>query len=132
MEFSESVEKQKKQLADTLTAYRKKQEEYGKAIRDLYLDKSRGLISEEEYCTFSEDFSAQREQLRRIIDSAEQQIAALDEKIKAGDNSRALIEQYTKAEHLTREMVEILIDHIVVGRRHPGMKRAPVEIHWNF
>ena len=132
MEFSESVEKQKKQLADTLTAYRKKQEEYGKANRDLYLDKSKGLISEEEYRAFSEDFSTQREQLRKIIDSAEQQIEALDEKIRAWDDRRAMIEQYTKAEHLTREMVEILIDHIVVGRRQPGMKRAPIEIHWNF
>ena len=35
-------------------------------------------------------------------------------KIAAGDNRRELIEQYTNLEHLTREIVEYLIDYISV------------------
>ena len=49
-----------------------------------------------------------------------------------GDNRRELIEQYTGVEHLTREMVEILIDKITVGKRIPGTRNVPIEIHWNF
>lgn len=29
-------------------------------------------------------------------------------------------------------MVETLIDYISVGKRIPGTKDVPIEIHWNF
>ena len=35
-------------------------------------------------------------------------------------------------EHLTRKMVEHFIDCIIVGKRLPGTRSVPVEIHWNF
>ena len=59
-------------------------------------------------------------------------IAVAEEKIAAGDNRRELIEQYTNLEHLTREIVETLIDYITVGKRIPGTRNVPIEIHWNF
>ena len=42
------------------------------------------------------------------------------------------MERYVNLEHLTREIVEILIDHITVGKRIPGTRDVPIEIHWNF
>ena len=30
------------------------------------------------------------------------------------------------------EIVEILIDYISVGKRIPGTRNVPIEIHWNF
>ena len=62
----------------------------------------------------------------------EKQLSELEEKIAAGDNRRELIEQYTNLEHLTREIVETLIDYISVGKRIPGTRDVPIEIHWNF
>ena len=59
-------------------------------------------------------------------------VSKLEETIAVGDNRRELIEQYTKLEHLTREMVEILIDYVSVGKRIPGTRDVPIEIHWNF
>ena len=59
-------------------------------------------------------------------------LSELDERIAAGDNRRALIQQYTNPEHLTREMVDVLIDHITIGKRNMGEKNPPIEIHWNF
>jgi len=29
-------------------------------------------------------------------------------------------------------MVEILIDKIMVGKRIPGTRNVPIEIHWTF
>ena len=60
------------------------------------------------------------------------QLTEIEEKIAAGDNRRELIEQYTNLEHLTREIVETLIDYIYVGKRIPGTRDVPIEIHWNF
>lgn len=39
---------------------------------------------------------------------------------------------YVDARTLSKEMVSILIDHILVGKRDPVTKKNLVEIHWNF
>ena len=52
--------------------------------------------------------------------------------MQAGDNRRQLIEQYTNLEKLDRETVDKLIDYIEVGKRIPGTRNVPVNIHWNF
>ncbi len=73
----------------------------------------------------------QKERLEAQVLECQKQIAEIDVKIAVGDN-RELIEKYVKVEHLTREMVEILIDKIMVGKRIPGTRNIPIEIHWNF
>ena len=67
-----------------------------------------------------------------MIEQNEREISDLDEKIKAGYNRRELIESYTNLEHLSREVVDGLIEYIVVDRRISGTKDVPIEIHWNF
>ena len=66
-----------------------------------------------------------------MIDSQKKK-KKIEERIAAGDNRRERIERYTNLEHLTREIVEILIDYVVIGKRIPGTRDVPIEIHWNF
>ena len=42
------------------------------------------------------------------------------------------MELYINVEHLSRELVEILIDQISIGKRIPVTRDVPIEIHWNF
>ena len=63
---------------------------------------------------------------------AGRQLEDLEARIAAGDNRKELVRRYTNLEHLTREIVEVLIDYILVGKRKPGEADPPVEIHWNF
>ena len=107
-------------------------DEYAKGLRSLYLDKVRGILTEKDFLDMSGEFTAEKERLETLIAAGEQQLSELDERISAGDDRRNLIERYTNPEHLTREMVEVLIDYISVGKRTPGEKDPPVEIHWNF
>ena len=67
-----------------------------------------------------------------VLGNDEKLIDELNKRILAGDNRRELVEQYMDIKELDRETVETMIDHIVVGRRIPGTKNYPVEIHWNF
>lgn len=76
--------------------------------------------------------TTEKERLERVIIDGQKHLAEIEERIAVGDNRRELIEQYTNLEHLTREIVEILIDYIVIGKRIPGTKDVPIEIHWNF
>ena len=132
IEFCENLQGQKARLRTDLAVYQKKIEEYAKGIRELYMDKVRGLISEGDFAELSKGFSDERARLERVVVETEKQLVQLEEKIAAGDNRRELIEQYTNLDHLTREVVETLIDYISVGKRIPGTRDVPIEIHWNF
>jgi len=96
------------------------------------MDKVKGVISEHDFAAMSKDFTEERGRLERVIADGQKQLAEIEKKIVMGDNHRELIEQYTSLEHLTREMVETLIDDIFVGRRIAGTRDVPVEIHWSF
>lgn len=132
VEFCNNMNEQKERLNKDLTAYQKKIAEYSKGIRELYLDKVKGLITEGEYVDFSKDFSAQKDHLEKLVIETQKQLAAVEKKMKAGDSRRQLIEQYTNLKELDRATVEKLIDYIEVGKRIPGTRKVPVDIHWNF
>ena len=130
--LQDSTAAQKKRLTDDAANYTKKITELSHALRELYLDKVRGVVSEEDFVDLSAEFSRQKTLLDLQVIDCNKKLSELEDRIAAGDNRRALIEQYTNPEHLTREMVDILIDHISVGKRAKGEKHPPIEIHWNF
>lgn len=132
VEFCENLNERKAKLEAEITAYQKKIEEFSKGIKELYLDKVKGIISESDYLEFSKGFSSDKERLEKRVIDIQKEISTIERKMYAGNNPRQLIEQYTNLEHLDRETVEKLIDYILVGKRIPGTKEVPIEIHWNF
>ena len=96
------------------------------------MDKVKGLISQSDFIDLSKDFATGRERLERVVIDGQNQLAEIDKKIEVGDNPWELIEQYTNIEHLSREIVETLIDYISIGKRIPRTRNVPIEIHWNF
>lgn len=132
IEFGTHLKEQKERLIVDNSIYRKKIEEYSKGIRELYMDKVKGLISDGDYTEMSKDFIGERDRMERQICENEKKIGELDSQLELGDNRRELIERYTNLEHLNRETVDTLIDYINIGRRIPGTRNVPIEIHWNF
>lgn len=111
---------------------KKKISEYTKGIRELYLDKVKGILSETDFLELSKDFSTEKERLEKLVIDSQKKLDVIERKIQAGDNRRQLIEQYTNLEHLDRKIVDKLIDYILVGKKDPVTKNVPIEIHWNF
>lgn len=132
IEFCTNLQAQKARLLADLDVYRDKVASYTKGLRDLYLDKVKGILNEEDYVALSTDFTKERDRLGRVITDGERQLDELEERIATGDNRREIVEQYTHLDHLTREMVDILIDHVSIGRRAKGTKTVPLEIFWKF
>lgn len=126
------LESQMSRLQTDIDAYQKKINEFSKGIHELYLDKVRGLITEQDYLDMSDDFTKERERLKNKLADASLMLKDVECKIKEGDDRKKILEQYTNLEHLTREVIDVLIDYISVGRRIPGTREYPVEIHWNF
>ena len=132
IEFCDNFKEQKNRLLSDIAAYEKKAAEYSKGIRELYMDKVKNLISENDYVEMSKEFTTERNRLECAAANDKKQLSEIEKKIAADSDCHKLIEQYTSLKHLTREMVEILIDYIYVGKRIPGTKDVPIEIHWNF
>ena len=132
IEFCSNLQEQKKRIFADIDIYHKRVEELSKGIRELYMDKVKGLITEADYLEMSEEFITDRDRMELLITDGEKQISAIEEKMAVGDNRRELIEQYTNLEHLNREIVETLIDYVSIGKRIPGTRDVPIEIHWNF
>lgn len=132
MIYSNPYKEQKQYLQQNMTTYEKKIQEYDKAIRELYLDKVKGIITERDYLDMTKAFTADKNRLEQNLIHTKDALLELETHMKLGDRKKALIEKYMNMEHLTREMVDTLIDHIDVGRRISGTKDVPITIYWNF
>ncbi len=130
--FARNLNEYKNRLLSDLSNYEKRIAEYTKGIRELYMDKVKGTISEIEFVELSRNFSSEKNRLEKVKSDVNKQLGEIEERIATGDNRKELIKKYTNLEHLTREIVEVLIEYIVVGKRIPGKRDVPIEIHWNF
>ncbi len=132
VQLPDTLQEQKKQWVAHLEACEKKAAEYAKGLQELYLDKTKGLLSEAMVRELAQGFAAERDRLEQAKGEGEKQLAQLEEKIAAVDYRRLTLEPYIHPDRLTREMVEELIDCILVGKRIPGTREVPLEIQWNF
>ena len=130
--FHNNLIEKKEALECQIATYQKRIAEYTKGIRELYLDKVRGILSEQDYLDLSKDFSKEKERLETLVTDIRNRLEVIERKMITGDNRRQMIEQYIDMEHLDREMVEKLIDYIQIGKKDPVTKEIPIEIHWNF
>ncbi|MGX8710117.1 MAG: recombinase family protein [bacterium] len=132
IEFCDHLQEQKSRILADISVYEKKIAEYAKGIRDLYMDRVRGIITESDFVEYSKSFTAEKERLEHVVADGQRQISEIDQKMETGDDRRQLIERYTSLEHLSREIVDTLIDYLSIGKRIPGSRDVPIEIHWNF
>ena len=95
--FNSDVRGKQKALKEEIAAYQSKIAEYTKGIRELYLDKVKGILSEQDYLDLSKDFSTQKERLEKLVIDTQKQLDVIERKIQAGDNKRQLIEQYKRS-----------------------------------
>lgn len=130
--LANTLNQQKQSAEKEMLLYKKKIAEYSKAIRDLYFDKVKGVITESDYINFSHDFVNEKGRLESLVKELQKNIDKIDARRNGNDNRREIIKEYTDMNHLDRETVQKLIDHICVGKRLTGSREVPIEIHWNF
>lgn len=132
IQWDKEYEKQKNSVADRMKFYEKKILDRKKVLRALYLDQVRGILTEEDYLDMTKAFSVEKKRLEEALEMYREHLQEIEERKKTGENRKELVEKYIHAEHLTREMVEALIDHVDVGRRISGSRDVPITIYWNF
>ncbi len=132
VEFNDRLGVKIERLKSESGALQKKVVDCAKGITALYLDKVKGLITENEFTEFKEQLSNEKAHYTSLAADLEREIEYLELKIRSARSRKEVIEEYVNVEHLTRQMVEQLIDFIEVGKREKGSPEVPIVIHWNF
>jgi hypothetical protein len=101
-------------------------------MRAMYMDKVKGNISESEYVEQSVKVTEEKISFEKQVTELTEQLAQIQTTLAIHDNKKLITSQYVGTRNLSKEMVSILIDYILVGRKDPLTKETPVEIHWNF
>ena len=130
--FQDNFESKKELLLNELSSFEKKREDYSKAVKELYLDKVKGIITEEDFIELSKDFYENRDSLDSLIAEKRESLGLLV--ASTGDvlSKRQKIEKYTHITSLTRDIVEELIDYINVSKKDPATGERQIEINWNL
>ncbi len=132
LDFFTDLREKRTEIESRKTGFKRQLDAANRGMRNLYMDKVRGVISEDEYLELVQEFRRDIAQCEFRIAECNDHISQIDKTINIDRNKNLILDQYVGTRTLTKEMVEILIDHILVGRRDPLTKETPVEIHWNF
>lgn len=109
--------------------------ELERACEQLYLDKCKGVVLENQFIKMNNAFNLKMEEHTKELSKILEKLGEMDrikeimdEKVKKEEEKRKIVEQYLKVEKVTREMVTELIDYIVVERIGDSGKK--ISIHW--
>lgn len=130
--FQEKLNETRNSLQAQLKEYKEKIVPCSEGIKSLYLDKVKGILSEEDFIQLSADLHKDRNTYEKLIAEVTAQLEELEKSESQSIDRRTQLEQYVELEHLTHEVVNQLIDSIVIGKRNPETKEIPIEINWKF
>jgi site-specific DNA recombinase len=131
-------EAEERSLEKRLKDQQKEMKAKENAITSLYLDKVKGIISEEQFVIMNQIFLNERESLVPKISALEEKLfeihASKNNMLHALDEEKAkreAIAQYLEINELTREIIIELVDFIVI--ENLGIRNSKrIEIHWKF
>lgn len=123
---------QKTQIESKVASLQKNIEQNHAAMRSMYLDKVKGIISASEYADHILAISEEKSDYEKQVTELTEHIEQIEATLSIHNNKKLIASQYVGTRILSKEMVSILIDYILVGRKDPLTKETPVEIHWNF
>ncbi|MDO5545578.1 MAG: recombinase family protein [Eubacteriales bacterium] len=125
-------EMQKGRILNDKIGYERKIEEQEKTLRQLYMDKVRGIVTETDYSELYECFYREKAKLEGLASQCHDELCGIDGKNRAEDKRVELVKQYMDCASFTKDMSDSLIDHIEIGHRDKKTGLVPVCIFWKF
>ena len=132
MDMDSPLLPRKKKLESRIQAYINRKEEYSRALKQLYLDKAKNWMTEEQYLEFTQGFEADKKKMERLIQVSRKELDEVIEKLSDTAHKEQAVDPCRSLEKLDRQMVEELIDFISIGKRDQITGILPIEIHWSF
>ena len=102
-----------------------------KAMQELYLDKVSGLVDNVQFTQMNDAFLQDVKQAENRIRVLESQLKIRREEDETRDRMQQ-VRQLSRPSALSRELVILLVDRVVVEPKNTGDKCQDVTIEWNF
>jgi DNA invertase Pin-like site-specific DNA recombinase len=137
-EFNETIQRQNCQetlvtnLNKEKSNLEKKLNESKLYFKNLYTDKMKGIISEDDFSMLREEYTKDVETYQSRLEDIEKQ---LDETEERKDNSKdidSILKKYKNIKKLTRIIVEEFIEKIYVGSLDKNTNTREIKIEWNL
>lgn len=103
-----------------------------RAMQELYLDKSGGLISSSQFMEMNRAFLKEVEGLERRCAKLEQEPEEDDGPRRFAEKLKRRLEEAAEGKTLDRKLVSLLIEKVVVYPVDDGKNRRTIEIFWKF
>ena len=128
-------EQEKKKLVKEKTDVERRKTDLENAIKNTYLDKVKGLITDQEFMTFRQSFEQDVAFCQRRLDEIRDRLEILEQEKMEEQSLKMILGEYRSIKQLDRTVVDSLIDYIEVGRNDHKMHKTdlpPIIIHWKF
>ncbi len=129
---SNEIRSEKDSLKQEIEQYNVTLKKKTNAIKCLYLDKAEGIISQEQFIEYNNDFQREKEAIEVLLAEKNKRLSELANENDVLNEKKQILQQYVNVTELSREMVENLIDYIEVSCKDPITKKKTIEIHWKF
>src|SRR5690625_2427168 len=123
--------KELRKLSTSLQGINKSLNEKNRILTNLYIDKSKGIISDEDYLIISSNLQGEREQLELRKKSLKDEIEKIERLKKEKADIEKVVKAYIKEHKLTHEIVNEIIDYIEIGSPEDGQGRT-INIYWKL
>jgi site-specific DNA recombinase len=102
------------------------------ALKNLYLDKVRGVLDEAQFLEYNTLFKKDKEELEARKNKLVNNIEELKSKANDFDEYVKLVKKYKDFIELTSIMVNELIEYIEIGEKDKDTGEQKVKINWKF
>lgn len=127
-----AVQREQKRRIKEKTQLTCELEQRAKAVRELYLDKSRGILEEEQFLELNRAYLAEKKELLQRLEALnlveKEDREASDGKTKLQAGLRKVME----VPALTRELAVLFIRNIYVGERNEKTGTQEIQIDWQI
>lgn len=123
-----------KQLAESKDKLKKRHSELSRLLRKLFEDHATGLISDENYTLFSNEYQSEQAEILQKLNALDSKLEIQNDYQTNAEKLRELIRDYLQIDKLTPFMLNKLIERIKVGQAETvnGQNRQEITIVWRF
>ncbi|MCM1125025.1 MAG: recombinase family protein [Lachnospiraceae bacterium] len=135
IKLNDDMESAKRKLLSEKKLCNGKIAELQAAVRNAYVDKSKGLLTEMEYLDFRNHFQMEISACEERIEELNRMISRYDGENRSDRSVTELLQEYRNVQSIDRAIMDKLIDYIEIGRLEHKEHRddvPPIVIHWKF
>ena len=101
------------------------------ALRNLYLDKVSGLISEAQFLSMNHDFLEEKESMLQKQQTLQAQLSAMEERVGQRDGLVEHLKELLKLKEAPRELFLLAVERVEVGEKKADGTQE-IRIRWKF